>query len=134
MSEESPEPITDDLGAPLPSVGKLPATKAKHARIIKAAKRHFAKHGYDEARMEDLAKNLGISKASIFQYFGTKSRLFLEALKNSASVVLEGRSKFPKKSEPTIYWPQYAWRLIPGLVHSQSAAYQHKILIPQIAN
>ena len=83
MSKESLEPITDDLGAPLPKVGMRSPAKAKRARIIQAAKRHFAKHGYDEARMQDLAKDLGISKASIFQHFGSKSRLFLEALKST---------------------------------------------------
>ncbi len=85
MSEESLGPIHDELGGPLPKVGKLPTTRAKRARIIQAAKRRFAKHGYDGARMQDLAEDLGISKASIFQYFGTKSRLFMEALTSTAS-------------------------------------------------
>jgi len=83
MSRWSPPPVNDDLGGPLPNIGKLPATKAKRARIIKAAKRHFAKHGFENARMQDLAKNLRISKGSIFQHFGSKDRLFLETLKST---------------------------------------------------
>ncbi len=85
MSKWSPSPVNDELGAPLPRVGKRPHTKAKRTRIIHAAKRHFAKHGYEDARMQDLAKELGIAKGSIFQHFGTKKRLLLEALRSTVS-------------------------------------------------
>ena len=83
MSKKSTQPISDDLGVPLPSVGKRPATKARRARIVEAAMHHFAKYGYEDARMEDLANELGIAKGSIFQHFGSKKRLLLEALKRA---------------------------------------------------
>ena len=57
------------------------STKAKRKNVIETAMRHFAEYGYEDAPTEGMARELGISKASIFQYFGTKKRLLLEALK-----------------------------------------------------
>ena len=54
-----------------------PATEAKRARIVDVALRHFAEHGYHAARVEDMARELGIAKGSVFQHFGTKEGLFL---------------------------------------------------------
>jgi len=57
--------------------------EAKRARVVDAAMRQFAEHGYHAARMEDLAAQLGLAKGSIFQYFGSKAGLFLEAYKKA---------------------------------------------------
>ena len=46
--------------------------------------RHFAEDGYQGARVEDLAEELGIAKGSIFQHFGSKAGLFFEAYKRAA--------------------------------------------------
>jgi AcrR family transcriptional regulator len=47
--------------------------------------RHFAADGYQGAKVEDVAVELGIAKGSIFQHFGSKSGLFLEAYKRAVS-------------------------------------------------
>src|SRR5580704_5755678 len=60
-----------------------PRTEAKRARIVDAAMHHFAEHGYHAARIEDLSAQLGVAKGSIFQYFGSKGGLFLEAYKKA---------------------------------------------------
>jgi AcrR family transcriptional regulator len=46
--------------------------------------RHFAQDGYQGARVDDIAVELGIAKGSIFQHFGSKSSLFFEAYKRAA--------------------------------------------------
>ncbi|MEE9218129.1 MAG: helix-turn-helix domain-containing protein [Acidobacteriota bacterium] len=56
---------------------------AKRKMIIDAAIRHFAKHGYQDTRVEDIALKLGIAKGSIFQHFGSKEGLFLECYKKA---------------------------------------------------
>lgn len=61
-----------------------PRTEAKRGRIIEAAMRHFAEHGFESARISDIADELGIAKGSIFQHFGTKDGLFLEVYKRAA--------------------------------------------------
>jgi TetR/AcrR family transcriptional regulator len=60
-----------------------PRLEAKRARIVDAALRHFAEQGYHAARIEDLSAQLGVAKGSIFQYFGSKGGLFLEAYKKA---------------------------------------------------
>jgi len=54
----------------------LALSEEKQAKIRTAALACFAKHGYDKASVHDIAAAAGISKASIFQYFGTKRALY----------------------------------------------------------
>jgi len=60
-----------------------PRSEGKRARIIDAAMRHFAEHGYHAARVGDIAAGLGIAKGSIFQHFGSKDGLFFEVYKKA---------------------------------------------------
>lgn len=60
-----------------------PRSEAKRARIVEAATKHFAEHGYHDARVGDIAVALGIAKGSIFQHFGSKDGLFLEVYKQA---------------------------------------------------
>lgn len=69
---------------PLPAPEPPSKFEAKKQRIVEAAMRRFAESGYHDARIEDLAIELGVAKGSIFQYFGSKSGLFLEAYKKAA--------------------------------------------------
>ena len=48
----------------------------KQDTIRNAALACFAKHGYEKASINDIAVAAGISKASIFQYFGNKQALY----------------------------------------------------------
>ena len=40
------------------------------------AERHFAAAGFDAARMEDVAREVGIKRAGIFYYFRDKRALY----------------------------------------------------------
>jgi TetR/AcrR family transcriptional regulator len=62
-------------------------TLAKREAIVDAAMRHFAEDGYQGAKVEDIASELGIAKGSIFQHFGSKAALFLEAYKKAATAL-----------------------------------------------
>jgi AcrR family transcriptional regulator len=52
----------------------LPAEKRE--RVFGAAAEEFAANGYGRASMNALVRAAGISKGSLFQYFGTKQGLF----------------------------------------------------------
>ena len=58
-------------------------TAAKRDQIVDAALRHFAEQGYQGAKVEDIARELGIAKGSVFQHFGSKAGLFFEAYKKA---------------------------------------------------
>lgn len=58
-------------------------SEAKREAIVETAMRHFAEYGYQGARVEDMATELGIAKGSVFQHFGSKAGLFFEAYKKA---------------------------------------------------
>lgn len=60
-----------------------PRSEAKRSRIMEVAMKHFAEHGYHQARVADIAAELGIAKGSIFQHFGSKDGLFFEVYKGA---------------------------------------------------
>jgi len=51
----------------------------KRDRIVEVAIRHFGEHGYEGARVEAMAAELGIAKGSVFAHFGSKAGLFVAA-------------------------------------------------------
>lgn len=51
-------------------------SKEKQDRIIDAGFTCFAKNGYEKASMADIAKAAQVSKASLFQYFGSKIEFY----------------------------------------------------------
>ena len=61
--------------------------EAKRALIVGCAMRHFAEHGYQGARIEDVATELGIAKGSIFQHYGSKAGLFLECYRHAVAAL-----------------------------------------------
>jgi AcrR family transcriptional regulator len=46
-------------------------------QILAAALRLFARKGYDHTGMEEIAKEVGITKPAIYHYFESKERLFV---------------------------------------------------------
>ena len=60
---------------------------AKRQWIIECAMRRFAEDGYQGAKVEDIALELGIAKGSIFQHFGSKAGLFLETYKRAVTML-----------------------------------------------
>ena len=46
------------------------------SRILDVANKVFAKKGYHEATMDDIARRLGVSKGAIYLYFSSKEDLF----------------------------------------------------------
>ncbi len=67
-----------------------PRSQAKRQKILDASTQHFAEHGYQATRVEDIAQKLNIAKGSIFQHFGSKEGLFLECYKK----IVDGLPKY----------------------------------------
>jgi TetR/AcrR family transcriptional regulator len=63
-----------DLGSP-----RVARLAAKREAIVAVAIRQFAEHGYEGARVEAIAAELGIAKGSVFAHFESKAGLFLAA-------------------------------------------------------
>jgi AcrR family transcriptional regulator len=57
---------------------------ARQERIIAVAMRHFAERGYEEVRIEEIAREADVAKGAVFGYFGSKAGLFLAAYQAAA--------------------------------------------------
>jgi AcrR family transcriptional regulator len=77
--------MRDDLRSP--TRRRSARAEAKRDMIIACAMQRFAEDGYQGARIDDMANELGIAKGSIFQHFGSKAGLFLEAYRRAVSAL-----------------------------------------------
>lgn len=50
----------------------------KHDQVLDGARKVFLRNGFERASVDDIAREAGVSKATIYAYFTDKSRLFLE--------------------------------------------------------
>ena len=52
----------------------------KHAAILDAAQKRFARFGLGKVTMEEIAADLGMSKAALYYYFKTKEEIFRKVI------------------------------------------------------
>lgn len=64
-------------------------TEEKKMTILNAALQCFGKFGYEKASVNDIAVAAHISKASMFQYFGSKKQLYIYLLEYCKKVIEE---------------------------------------------
>jgi TetR/AcrR family transcriptional regulator, mexJK operon transcriptional repressor len=62
-----------------------PGSPAKRAAIIRAALEVFVREGYARASVDAIAEAAGVSKRTIYDYYGGKETLFLSAVRETAA-------------------------------------------------
>jgi AcrR family transcriptional regulator len=60
--------------------GRRPGDTGTRERIADAARRLFAERGFDRTSVRAVAAEAGVDPALVHHYFGTKQRLFIEAV------------------------------------------------------
>jgi AcrR family transcriptional regulator len=76
--------ITDPVG------GRVRNAAITRAAILEAARKRFAREGYDGASVREIASDAGVDAALINRYFGSKDDLFAEVV----SVICEPKPDF----------------------------------------
>jgi AcrR family transcriptional regulator len=61
--------------------GRRPGAPGTRESILRAARAAFGAEGYDGATIRRIASGAGVDPALVHHYFGTKERLFVEALR-----------------------------------------------------
>ena len=89
----------------------LALTEEKRTAILNAALQCFGKFGYEKASINDIAVAAHISKASVFQYFGSKKQHI-----SKASVF----QYFGSKKQLYIYLLEYCKKIIEGIFDKES--------------
>jgi len=81
------------------------------AEIVAAAERHFAERGFEAARLEDIAADVGIRRAAIFYYFRDKNELYaavLDEVFRGAMATLPSHGKVAERLEASLIgWIDY---------------------------
>lgn len=66
----------------------------KQEKVMRAAISEIIKCGFEKANVGDIAKNAGVAKGSMYQYFENKRELFLFSMKWSMEFLLEKYDKY----------------------------------------
>jgi AcrR family transcriptional regulator len=64
-------------------------TEAKHKEILRIASQVFTEMGYEGASMAEIASRVGGSRGTLYRYFPSKERLFLEVVLSTGRRHLE---------------------------------------------
>lgn len=59
----------------LPDISADPAREENIARILNAAEKLFRHYGYSKTTVADIARDLGMSTANIYRFFGSKTEI-----------------------------------------------------------
>lgn len=68
-------------------------------RIIESAIENFARHGFDKARMDDIAKTSDLSKGTLYLYFKSKEDLFYAICEHNIETLKEQLSSLFRRKE-----------------------------------
>ncbi len=63
--------------------------KDRRKSILRAALKIFSKNGFYKSKMEVIAKEAGIGKGTLYEYFNSKKHLFQESIKESMLIYKE---------------------------------------------
>src|SRR5262245_17938042 len=72
-----------------PPRGRKIAPEVRRQAILKAALKVFAAHGFEAARLDDVAKRAGVAKGTLYLYFRAKEALFEALVRSAVTPLLE---------------------------------------------
>ena len=79
---------------------KKSAKSQKRKKIIDKAWELFAKNGYEETKVEDITRELGVFKGSFYTYFETKDELLYEILGKIKKKIVEALETINTNQKP----------------------------------
>jgi len=82
----------------------------RKSRIIEAAMGRFSEHGYRATHVEDIAREVGVAKGTVFLDFGSKETLFLAAYQHAVQM-LPAWLDAPEEVVHRGFWDTLDWWL-----------------------
>jgi AcrR family transcriptional regulator len=73
-----------------PTQARLRNAAATRQAILDSARRHFARDGYDNVGLREIAGDAGVDPALVSRYFGGKEQLLKEAVRGDTPPLFEG--------------------------------------------
>jgi len=99
----------------------------KRVRIINAALSAFSQKGYYQTSVEEIAKNAGVSKGSMYQYFTGKKGLFLFIVEYGADLKVQYFRNRALQGAYTNFFQQIRELLASGLSYSKDHPYLSRL-------
>lgn len=78
------------------------APEVRQADILDAALLEFASHGFEGARMEDVARRAKVSKGTVYLYYPTKQALFEALVRRDVAPRIAAASAFLKSHDGSL--------------------------------
>jgi len=88
---------------------------AKREKILDGAVEEFSRHGFRQASLNRLAQSLGISKGSLFQYFGNKEGLFLYIFDHAVALVRKRLAQVKQDTAEKDFYEKIRESLLAGV-------------------
>lgn len=79
----------DDQAAAPARAPRRRRKEARPAELVQAGFQVFARHGFAATRLEDVARQAGVAKGTIYLYFDTKEALFEAVIRQTISPLLD---------------------------------------------
>ena len=73
--------------------GRRPTAEVRRGSILAAALTVFASHGFEAARLDDVAARAGVAKGTLYLYFRDKEALFEALVRDAVTPLLQRMSK-----------------------------------------
>ena len=127
-------PVAQRPDAATPAPGRPPVRAparqlARQQRIVRVAMRHFAERGFENARIEEVAREARVAKGAIFAYFTSKAGLFLAAYEAAARSFSRYLDAPPEVRERGFFAVISYWiDRTPHLVHEDWVPYRVTLL------
>lgn len=93
-----------------PALRGRPPTAGLHEKIVLAAERIFAENDFHEVLMEDVARDCGVAKGTVYRYFSSKRALYLavmfdgiERLRDKVQAAVDSSDEPLRKLERVTY-------------------------------
>jgi TetR/AcrR family transcriptional regulator len=124
--------------AATPPVRRRSSGLKTRAEIVAAAERHFAERGFEAARLEDIAADVGIRRAAIFYHFGDKDELYAAVLDEvfaGVMAALPSRGSAAERLEASLTgWIDYVARrpTVARLILREAASVQPGVASPLV--
>ena len=79
---------------------RLDVSEERRAQILEAAMAVFARQGFDQARMDDIAQEAGLSKGALYLYYKSKDAIISAILQFFFSCAIKKLQDFLESEEP----------------------------------
>jgi len=121
-----------DMLAPPARRPRRTSPEVREAAILDAALAEFARHGFADARVEDIARGAAVSKGTVYLYYPTKQALFEALVRRDigprVAMVSQFLNAYEAPLEPVL---SHLMDFLAGMIEAQAVPIYPRLLIAE---